>query len=163
MAATAEQLAQPFTPRVINTLEPKRCNAKKINLDVRSLELAKMQTLLNCQPVAAWVAIQPETIPTSDKQADLPLSSDNRALLAQIQNLVIEFNAQLRPLIQGATFRNIDGLSMLPLTHLLNACGGGLAEINQRFDIDTAARMKALRASPLTRGEDRRAPQAMDA
>ncbi|AMC35399.1 hypothetical protein [Janthinobacterium sp. B9-8] len=40
MPAIAEQLPQPFTPRIINTLEPKRCNVTKIKMSPRECAVA---------------------------------------------------------------------------------------------------------------------------
>ncbi|MDW5417464.1 hypothetical protein R6242_12895 [Iodobacter sp. CM08] len=74
MAATAEQLAQPFTPRVINTLEPKRCNAKKIHVEGREMVLA----MVSCYPA----------MPKGDSPKERPAFSyadDGEEVLASIK------------------------------------------------------------------------------
>ena len=141
----------------LSPAEPKRCHAEKITLDVRERLMAQVSTFAKHSAPAAWAPAHAENIPKLEKKADVPLNADNRAILAQLQAKVLEFNADIWPLLMAIGFREIDNLSMAPLMHLLNSNGGALTELNRRFDIDTAARMKALRPAQAVRGEDRRA------
>lgn len=150
-------LAQLSPVATANPADPKRCHAEKITLSVRETLMAQVSTFAKHSAPATWAPAHAENIPRLEKKADIPLNADNRAILAQLQAKVLEFNADIRPLLMAIGFREIDNLSMAPLMHLLNSNGGALAELNRRFDIDTAARMKALRPAQAVRGEDRRA------
>lgn len=140
-----------------NRTEPKRCTATKINVDVRQRLLATVSTFPDHRPAVTWAPARAENIPVIEKQPDQPLSVRQRELLNHLRDVVLAASAEIGKGCQMVGFQDISGFSDTDLRCVANACGGLLAKLNLRLDIDTAARMKAVRQSPLSRGEDRRA------
>lgn len=119
------------------------------NVDYRSLLLARVRKFPDHKPVATWSPVYIEDRPLPPP--DIPLSSRQRDLLNTLRDLIVDASGQIDQGCRQVRFQEMSGFTDSDLNSIANACGGLISKIDLRLSIDVAARMKAVRQSPLTR------------